>query len=382
MAEGTTPPPTPPATSTARAPCLDSVIRAEGLSHWFGQGETRTPAVVDLTIEIDRGEIVILTGPSGSGKTTLLTLIGALRRVQQGGLRVLGRDLSRLDQAALVRHRGDIGFIFQQHNLFSSLSAVENVRMATAMKPASVREMNRRASAVLERIGMGDRLHHLPSKLSGGQRQRVAIARALVNEPSLVLADEPTASLDAASGQEVMNLLNEMANGPGKATVLIVTHDQRLLDRAHRIINMVNGRLVSNVQPARVILISRTLKDYFPALRGLDAGSMTRLVEHMTVRRVPAGETLVRGDEEGDAVHVILDGVVEALDARGEVADLYSVAEAFGRITTLSGIRTEFTARSRTPIQVATLTRAQADRAFENDSELVDAIKQYLMARQ
>ncbi|MCA1684449.1 MAG: ATP-binding cassette domain-containing protein, partial [Planctomycetia bacterium] len=150
MADPTTPP-----APTSPDPCLDPVILAEGLNHWFGQGETRTPAVVDLTVEIGRGEIVILTGPSGSGKTTLLTLVGALRRVQQGTLRVLGRDLSRLDQAGLVRHRGDVGFVFQQHNLFSSLSAVENVRMATAMKPAPVSEMNRRASAVLERIGMG-----------------------------------------------------------------------------------------------------------------------------------------------------------------------------------------------------------------------------------
>src|SRR5262249_19006061 len=185
----------------------------------------------DIDLEIGRGEIVILTGPSGSGKTTLLTLIGALQSVERGEVRVLGHDVVRLDRAARVALRREVGFIFQSHNLFSSLTAFENVRMATALKPGPVAEMNRRTGAILTRLGMQERFAPLPAQLSGGQDQRVAIARALVNEPALVLADEPTASLDADSGQEVLTLLHELTTGPTRTTVLIVTHDQPGLGR-------------------------------------------------------------------------------------------------------------------------------------------------------
>ena len=367
---------------TTAAPCCDPVIQAEGLSHWFGEGEARTRALADVTLEIDRGEIVILTGPSGSGKTTLLTLVGALRKVQEGSLAVLGRDLTKLGESGLVKHRGDIGFIFQQHNLFSSLSAIENVRMATALKPAPAAEMNRRAAAILQRIGMGERLRHLPAQLSGGQRQRVAIARALVNEPELILADEPTASLDANSGQEVMNLLSEMATGPKRATVLIVTHDQRLIDRAHRIVNMVNGRLVSNVQPSRVAVIGEALRAYAVALRDIDVGLLTRLVERMRVVRIPADRVIVREGQEGDAIFVVLGGEAERLDARGAVRHDLGFGDAFGRLTALSGQRVDSTVRSRTRLEVATLTLADAREHLADDGDLLDAVRHHLMGRQ
>jgi putative ABC transport system ATP-binding protein len=368
--------------STVLAPCCAPVIHSEGLSHWFGEGETRSRALSDITLEIDEGEVVILTGPSGSGKTTLLTLIGGLRKVQEGTLTILGRDLSRVDSRGLVRHRSDIGFIFQQHNLFSSLTAIENVRMATALKPGPVHEMNERATAILERLGMGSRLHYLPSHLSGGQRQRVAIARALVNSPRLVLADEPTASLDARSGQDVMDILNELATGPIKATVLIVTHDQRLLDRAHRIVNMVSGRLVSNVQPSRIVVIGEALQAHVEALRDLDAPMLTRVVEHMKVQRLPAGKVIVREGEPGEMIYVILGGEAEVLDHDGRVKRTLHFGDAFGRITALSGRRSEFTVRSRTPLEVATLSRQDAETYLAADKDFHAAVRQYLMARQ
>lgn len=368
--------------STCVAPATDAVIRIRGLSHWYGEGETRALALADVTLDIDRGEIVILTGPSGSGKTTLLTLIGALRKVQEGYLRVLENNLSRMNRKGLVRHRAEIGFIFQQHNLFSSLSAIENVRMATALKPDTVHEMNRRATSILERIGLGKRLHYLPSHLSGGQRQRVAIARALVNEPALILADEPTASLDARSGHEIMDLLNELATGPCKTTVLIVTHDQRLLDRAHRIINMVNGRLVSNVQPDRIVMITEALQAHAPSLRDLDVAQLTRIVEHMKVLRLPAGRVIVRGGDIGEMVYVILGGEAETLDAVGDVKRRLHLGDAFGRITKLSEMRVEETVRSRTPLEVATLSQEDAERQVAADEDLAAAVKHHLMARQ
>jgi putative ABC transport system ATP-binding protein len=224
-------------------------VAIRGLSYWYGKGTSRTQALWEVDVQIDRGEVVILTGPSGSGKTTLLTVIGALRRAEEGEIRVLGREVTRLDRAGAVVLRRDIGFIFQFHNLFSSLTAFENVRMAAALQPGRAAEMNARTMAIMTRLGMGECLDHLPAGLSGGQNQRVAIARALVNEPALILADEPTASLDPASGQEVLSLLHELANGPARTTVLIVTHDQRVLDRADRIIELVSGRITAPDAP-------------------------------------------------------------------------------------------------------------------------------------
>src|SRR5262245_19678090 len=163
------------------------VISAEGVNYAYGVGETRTQVLFDNDLEISLGEVVIMTGPSGSGKSTLLTLIGALRKVQDGSLEVLGHALSRSSEADQVALRKRIGFIFQQHNLFSSLSAIENVRMATALHPGTVKEMNDRCIEILGKLGLGDRINHVPAELSGVQKQRVAIARALVNRPSLVL---------------------------------------------------------------------------------------------------------------------------------------------------------------------------------------------------
>ena len=200
-----------------------------------------------------------MTGPSGSGKSTLLTLIGALRLMQEGRMEVLDRDLARAGENARVDLRKNIGFIFQQHNLFSSLSAIENVRMATALRPGGVKEMNERCVEILRKLGLTERIDHLPSALSGGQKQRVAIARALVNSPALVLADEPTASLDAESGQTVLELLRSLADGPTKTTVLLVTHDQRVIDHADRIVSMVGGRIVTNSLTRIAVRICRAL---------------------------------------------------------------------------------------------------------------------------
>src|SRR3954470_19544940 len=156
----------------------DVVIRAQAINYAYGIGDTRTQVLFDNNLEISRGEVVIMTGPSGSGKSTLLTLIGALRRVQEGSLMVLGRDLTHASEVSRVELRKQIGFIFQQHNLFSSLSALENVRMATALRPGTASEMNQRSIEILTRLGLGERVNYLPAELSGGQKQRVAIARA------------------------------------------------------------------------------------------------------------------------------------------------------------------------------------------------------------
>jgi putative ABC transport system ATP-binding protein len=220
-----------------------SPILVTGLNHTFGKGSLRKQILFDINTEIPEGEIVIVTGPSGSGKTTLLTLVGALRSTQEGSVRVLGQELKGAKPAVLEKVRGQIGFIFQQHNLVAALSAVQNVelgiRVTGRYKGGALR---RRAEEMLEIVGLGERLQYKAEQLSGGQRQRVAIARALASEPAMLLADEPTASLDKQSGREVVDYMKVLAKEQG-ATILLVTHDNRILDIADRIIHLEDGKL-------------------------------------------------------------------------------------------------------------------------------------------
>jgi len=223
----------------------ESPVKLAGVSHSFGRGTVRKTVLESLDLEIARGEIVILTGPSGSGKTTALTLIGALRAAQQGSVRVLGEELNGASEARLVSVRRQIGYIFQHHNLLDSLNSLQNVQMALDLvaKPTR-REARQRCQGMLDQVGMGEHASKLPSELSGGQRQRVAIARALVGDPKLILADEPTASLDKESGREAVSMIQTLAREQG-VPVVLVTHDNRILDVADRIIHLEDGRLSS-----------------------------------------------------------------------------------------------------------------------------------------
>jgi putative ABC transport system ATP-binding protein len=219
-------------------------ITVRGLNHAYGRGKLRKQILFDIDTEIPEGEIVIVTGPSGSGKTTLLTLVGALRAAQEGSVRVLGEELCGARPGTLERVRRQIGFIFQQHNLLGALSAEQNVELGlrASGRHGGERERRRRAREMLDAVGLGDRLGHKPEALSGGQRQRVAIARALVGRPAMLLADEPTASLDRESGREVVERMKQLAQEEG-TTILLVTHDNRILDIADRIVHLEDGRL-------------------------------------------------------------------------------------------------------------------------------------------
>ena len=218
-------------------------IRVSGLSHAFGKGSLRKQVLYDITTEIPEGEIVIVTGPSGSGKTTMLTLLGALRSAQEGSIQVMGEELCGAKSRTLEKVRKQIGFIFQQHNLLGALSSLQNVELGLRVNSKLSRaEIRRRSCDMLEAVGLGNRLHHKPEQLSGGQRQRVAIARALVSEPAMLLADEPTASLDKTSGRDVVDRMKSLAKEKG-TTILLVTHDNRILDIADRIVHLEDGRL-------------------------------------------------------------------------------------------------------------------------------------------
>jgi putative ABC transport system ATP-binding protein len=220
-----------------------SPISVQSLNHSYGKGELKKQVLFDVSVEIQAGEIVIVTGPSGSGKTTMLTLVGALRSAQDGSVKILGEELRKARPATLENVRRKIGFIFQQHNLLEALTAVQNVELgirACGRFPRS--EHHDRAKKMLNAVGLGERIHYRPDQLSGGQRQRVAIARALVSEPEMVLADEPTASLDKQSGREVVDRMKVLAKEHG-TTILLVTHDNRILDIADRIVHLEDGCL-------------------------------------------------------------------------------------------------------------------------------------------
>ena len=186
--------------------------------------------------------MTLLVGPSGSGKSTLLTLVGALRSVEEGSLQVLGQELKGAGERQRVAIRRRIGFIFQSHNLVSSLTVLQNVQLLLQLSEPNPQRREARACDLLEAVGLSHRLHHYPEELSGGQRQRVAIARALAPQPELILADEPTASLDSQSGQDVVELLGELCRNRGSA-VLLVTHDLRLLKEADRIWQIEDGKV-------------------------------------------------------------------------------------------------------------------------------------------
>jgi putative ABC transport system ATP-binding protein len=219
-------------------------IVVRGLDHAFGEGEARKQVLFGIDLTVTRGSLIVMLGPSGSGKTTLLTLMGCLRQVQTGSVRILGTELAGANELELAALRRRMGFIFQAHNLHESLTARQNVLMALQVHgrgdPA---RQSYAAEHVLGLVGLADRVDYLPSKLSGGQKQRVAVARALVANPEIVFADEPTAALDKVSGLQVVQLLRDLGPARGTTTVM-VTHDPRILELADRIVEFEDGALV------------------------------------------------------------------------------------------------------------------------------------------
>lgn len=231
---------------SANAKLPEAAISIRNLNHYFGAGALRKQALFDINLEINSGEIVIMTGPSGSGKTTLLTLMGGLRSAQEGSLQILGEEICGASKGQLTKLRRQIGYIFQAHNLMTFLTAKENVRMSLELHDQFFnQDINAKAIAMLETVGLGDRVNYYAESLSGGQKQRVAIARALVSHPQIVLADEPTAALDKKSGRDVVELMQKLAKEQG-CTILLVTHDNRILDIADRIVYMEDGQLKSD----------------------------------------------------------------------------------------------------------------------------------------
>jgi putative ABC transport system ATP-binding protein len=358
-------------------------VRIEDLNHTYGAGDLRKQVLFDNDLELARGEIVIMTGPSGSGKTTLLTLIGALRTVQQGSVQVMGAELAGLDDRALADVRRDIGFIFQAHNLFESLTARQNVRMALELKSRSRDDADARAAELLTALGLGHRMDYKPENLSGGQRQRVAIARALANRPPLVLADEPTAALDKQAGRDVVDLLKKIAKQE-LATILIVTHDNRILDVADRIVNMVDGRVISDVVVSEAAVICEFLRKC-PLFSSLTARTLTEVADKMALETHPAGTVIVRQGDPGDKFYLIRSGIAAVTSWDGSRSRTLATLEAgdfFGEAALLSGEPRNATVSATEEITLCTLDKEKFQVVIEASASFKEQLLKVLFSRQ
>lgn len=224
---------------------LDSVIVTESLTKVYSRGDLKVTALDNISLTMDRGSYVAIMGPSGSGKSTLMNILGCLDSPTSGIYRLAGQDVSRLDEVALARVRNrHLGFVFQSFNLLPRQTALENVQLPMIYAGVPLKERKSRATEALTRLGLSHRINHLPTELSGGQQQRVAVARALVSNPELILADEPTGNLDSKSGDDLMNLFDEL-NASG-ITIVLVTHEESIARRSKRILRFFDGKMISD----------------------------------------------------------------------------------------------------------------------------------------
>ncbi len=231
---------------------MSHIISVKDLRKTYIMGPTQVQALQSVSIDISKNEYVALMGPSGSGKSTLMNLLGCLDTPTSGDYILNGTNVSSMTDSELAEVRNkEIGFVFQTFNLLPRLSALENVALPLVYAGMSRAHRTERAEEVLVAVGLGDRMHHKPNELSGGQRQRVAIARALVNNPSIILADEPTGNLDSKTSYEIMGILEDIHNAGN--TIILVTHEADIAQHAHRIVRLLDGLVESDVPNERIV---------------------------------------------------------------------------------------------------------------------------------
>jgi putative ABC transport system ATP-binding protein len=381
--------PTAAATLPAAAPSHDGnhdnhyAVQVTNLQHYFGEGELKKQVLFDNNLNVARGEIVIMTGPSGSGKTTLLTLIGTLRTVQEGSLKVLGEELLGANSSHLIAIRRQLGFIFQAHNLFESLTALQNVRMGLELFSLDNAANGARGSEMLTRLGLGHRINYKPGSLSGGQKQRVAIARGLAHKPKIILADEPTAALDEKSGREVVTLFQELVRTEN-CTIIMVTHDNRILDVADRIVNLVDGHIRSNVLVKESALICEFLQAC-PVFAKLTPKTLSETADRMTLEKFAAGAVITRQGDPGDKFYVIRSGSVDIMVDSGagpkQVASLCK-GDFFGEAALLTGAPRNATVVAKEPLEVYSLGNDDFQAVIRASASFQEELRKALFARQ
>jgi putative ABC transport system ATP-binding protein len=353
------------------------IVRVDRVNHYYGEGVIKNQVLYENCLEVGAGQLVVVTGPSGSGKTTLLSLIGALRSVQEGEIHVLDRNLTGLAHPDLVAMRRNIGFIFQSHNLFESLSAYENVKMAMQLGDHPFDEMRTRGVAILERLGLADRVNYKPRELSGGQRQRVAVARALVNRPKLILADEPTAALEKETSIAVVRLLKELTVKNG-CTIMMVTHDNRILDLADRVVNIVDGRIISDIMLSDIVLICELLRNV-DLFRHLTPAEITNTAEKMERRSFAKGDTIIHEGGVGDLFFLLSRGsvyVFRRIDGAGQrLLQTLTAGQYFGERALIDNAPRNATCIAATDVEVFALGISAFRQALERSPSFRDQIQ-------
>ncbi len=360
-------------------PATPVSIHVQDVQHHYGEGEMRKQVLFDNQLKIQEGEIVIMTGPSGSGKTTLLTLIGTLRRVQEGSLKIIGEELNGISQSSINKLRRQIGFIFQHHNLFDSLTAFQNVRMSTELTGLSSQQAKPRIEATLSRLGLEHRIHYKPKSLSGGQKQRVAIARGLIHQPKVILADEPTAALDAESGREVVTIFQELAR-EHRCTILIVTHDNRILDVADRIVNMVDGKIVSNVLVRRNQILSQFLQQ-LELFRGLSPQMISRVADQIEMKQYKPGTEIIRQGEMGQEFFVIGRGEVD-IEVDGHRVNTLGQGTFFGEVSLVKQQPRNATVRAKTEVACFVLSKDEFQNVLSSSTTFEEELRKAIFSRQ
>lgn len=352
------------------------IVDMAGLNYSYGSGEVSKQVLFDNTLKIYPGEIVIMTGPSGSGKTTLLTLIGGLRSVQQGSLRITGKELNGLHPSEVQKVRKKIGFIFQHHNLFESLTAFQTLVVAMELFEHPKEEYTTRPSKILTELGLQDRMYYKPENLSGGQRQRIAIGRALINDPLLILADEPTAALDKDTSAQVIELFKSRVK-KYSCTIIIVTHDNRILDAADRIINMVDGYIVSNIVVNDAVAIMSFLKKCH-IFEGMHESFLADAANSMQLEIYNPDELVIGEGDAGDKFYMIRQGQVEVYteaDGERKVLTRLGPGDFFGELALLKDVPRAASVIATEKLEVYTLSKEKFIDLIERSSSFKEHLK-------
>jgi putative ABC transport system ATP-binding protein len=349
------------------------LIAVEHVHHVFGHCDADPQVLSDINLTVLPGEIVFVTGPPGSGKTTLLTLLGGLRIVQQGSIRVFGQELHGLDAQTREALRRRIGFVFRRPDLLGALTAYQNVKVALDLDTPGRAEERERIVELLTGLGLASEMHDKPAKLSGSQRQRVAVARALANRPRLILADEPTAGLDADEGRAVVRRLQALAKGPERCASVIATHDHRILDAADRLIHLAGGRITSNVVVTESVLAALFLSKC-PIFTGLTPDALARLADRMGREHHPAGAAIFRQGDRGDSMYLIRRGSVEVVTDPGKPASRLSEGDFFGERALLTDAPRNTTAVARDEVETYKLDRKHFQEALEASASLKEQL--------
>ncbi len=352
-------------------------IVIDKVNHYYGTADTRKQVLFENQLTLWPGEIVIMTGPSGSGKTTLLTLIGGLRSVQEGNLQVLGKEMKGLAPSELEGVRSKVGFIFQAHNLFDSLTGYQTMQLAMQLHPYTDEEFKTLPIEMLSELGLDDRVHYKPENLSGGQRQRVAIGRALINKPQLILADEPTAALDKDSGRNVVKLLQKLAKEHG-STILIVTHDNRILDVADRIVNMVDGHVVADVDVQESLAVGELLQSC-DVFKDSPAQLIAAISKEMKREHFEAGQEIIQQGDSGDKFYVIRSGHVDVTkqqpDGSSKLLVKLTSGAYFGELALIDDAPRAATVTATEPTELLVLGKERFLEAVETNSDMVKQLR-------